>query len=214
MKTRNAWRKLARIRRWFIWCLIWVSILSVSDYGVGSAQTNPEATPTAAPYTQEVAQLLQQADAHFDHQELTASYDLYLRVLTSDPGNPHAREKIYAIITIYRTLSEAAQKEGDQNQMTLQSQKYRNAVRDWLQILTTQLKRNIQRYGELVAAEKTGKDVKEDVIPVLTMLLQTLQDLKTVYAEFSRGDAGAEKMSERIGESIKKYEQELARYHN
>jgi hypothetical protein len=212
MKKINPLRKFVQIRQWFVWYLIWISIMSVSGSGVGYAQTNPEMAPTVAAYTQEVAQWLQQADAHFDQQELTASYDLYLRVLTSDPGNQHAREKIYAIITTYKTLSETAQQEGKQNQMTLQSEKYRNAVRDLLQIRTIQLKRGLQQYGGLVAAEKNGKDVKEDVIPVLNMLLQILQDLKTVYAEFSRGDAGAEKMSERIGESMKRYEQELARY--
>lgn len=61
---------------------------------------------------------------------------------------------------------------------------------------------------------KKGENVKKNIIPVLSDVIQILQNLKTIYEEFPQGEAGAEteKVVARIGQTITKYEQELAYY--
>jgi hypothetical protein len=191
--------------------LIAVSVLS-GRILLSHAQSETETVSTTASPGESVEKLLKEADAYFERQEFAAGYDLYLRVLGLDPSNLHARERIYNIINTYKTLIDRAQKEGNNDQATLFSQKYRNSIRDLLQILTTQLKRRIQRYGELVEAQKNGEDVKENIIPALSHVIQILQDLKTIYEEFSQENAEAEKIVERLSQSINKYEQELSFY--
>lgn len=196
----------------FLWLGLLLLLIISSSPSTGHAQTESETSSTTSDSSEEIEQLLQTADTHFEKKEFTAAYDFYLRVLGSDPGNQHARENVYAIIKTYKTLMEAAQQAGDADQAALPQQKYRNFVRDFLKILTTQLKKKIQQYSELIAAEKTGEDVKEEIVPVLNHIIQILEDLKTVYKDFSQGDSGTAKMSERIEQTLRKYKLELSRY--
>jgi tetratricopeptide (TPR) repeat protein len=189
-----------------------VSILSADGIPFGYAQSETETTSKTASPVEHVEELLNEADNYFQLQEFAAGYELYLRVLGLDPSNQYARNKIYEIITIYKTLMETAQKQGNSEQATLYYQKYRTIIRSFLQTLTNQLKRTIQSYGKLVETQKTGTDVKAEIIPALTNIIQILQDLKTIYEEYPQGDSGTEKIVERIKQTIKKYEQELSQY--
>ena len=183
-------------------------------YGIqsGHAQSESETASTSVSPAEQIKNLLGEADNYFQLQEFAAGYELYLRVLGLDPSNQHARKRIYEIINIYKTLLETAQKEEDSEQAKLYYQKYRTIIRSLLQTLTNQLKRTIQKYGELVETQKTGIDVNEEIIPILSNIIQILQDLKTIYEDYSQGDSGSEKMIERINKTIKKYEQELSQY--
>jgi len=190
------------------------SLLSGYGISLSHAQSQAETPPATAAHPEEVEKLVKEADAYFQRQEFAASYDLYLRVLGLAPSHQPARDKIYAIINTYKTLEEAAQKTGNNDQARLYAQKYQNMIRDLLKMLTAQLKREIQRYGELIDAQKKGENVKKGIIPVLSNVIQILQNLKIIYEEFPQGDAGTEteKVVERIGQTIKKYAQELAYY--
>jgi len=205
-------RYIQKKLKWIALFLIVGSILS--DYGVypGHAQVETETASTTASRTEQIEKLLQEADNYFQLQEFAASYELYLRVLGLEPSDQHARERIYEIINTYKSLMKTTQSEGDEDQAKLYYQKYRTIIRSLLQTLTSQLKRAIQQYGKLVEDQKTGIDVKEEIIPVLSNIIQILGDLKIIYAEFSQGDSGTEKMVERINQTIKKYEQELSYY--
>ena len=107
---------------------------------------------------------------------------------------------------------DTAQKEGDRDQAEQHYQKYRTIIRSLLQTLTYQLKRSIQKYGELVEAHETGIESRKEIIPVLGNIIQILRDLKTIYEEYPQGDSGTEKMVERINKTIEKYEQERSQY--
>lgn len=204
-------RYIQRKLRWIAFFLVMSILLG---YGIqsGHAQLESETASTTASPAEQVKDLLGEADNYFQLQEFAAGYELYLRVLGLDPSNQHARKRIYEIINIYKTLLETAQKEEDSEQAKLYYQKYRTIIRSLLQTLTNQLKRTIQKYGELVETQKTGIDVNEEIIPILSNIIQILQDLKTIYEEYSQGDSGTEKMIERINKTIKKYEQELSQY--
>jgi tetratricopeptide (TPR) repeat protein len=192
--------------------LLIVSLLLGYSIQSGYAELESETTTMTASQIEQIEKLLEEADNYFQLQEFAAGYELYLRVLGLNPSNQHARERIYEIINIYKTLIDTAQQEEDSDQAKLHYQKYRTIIRSLLQTLTNQLKRTIQKYGELVEIQKTGIDVKEEIIPVLSNIIQILQDLKTIYEDYPQGDSGTEKMIERINKTIKKYEQELSQY--
>lgn len=204
-------RHIQRKPRWIAFWLI-VSLLLNYSIQSGYAQLESGTASTTAAPGEQVEELLKEADNYFQLQEFTAGYELYLRVLGLAPSNQHARKRIYEIITIYKTLMDTAQDEGDRDQAELHYQKYRTIIRSLLQMLTNQLKRTIQKYGELVEAQKTGIDSREEIIPVLDNIIQILQDLKTIYEEYPQGDSGTEKMVARINTTIKKYEQERSQY--
>jgi tetratricopeptide (TPR) repeat protein len=202
---------IQRKSRWIAFFLV-VGLLF--GYGIqsGHAQSENETVSATASPAEQVEKLLKEADNYFQLQEFAAGYELYLQVLGLDPSNQQARGRIYEIINIYKTLMDTAQKEGESDQVELYYQKYRTIIRSLLQTLTNQLKRTIQKYGELVKTQKTGIDVSEEIIPILSNIIQILQDLKTVYEDYPQGDSGTEKMVERINKTIKKYEQEFSQY--
>ena len=183
-------------------------VLIVTFWGVGAncgAQTD-------AASKEQIAQLLEDADVHFQRQEFLAGYELYRRVLSLEPMHQFARKKIYEIAGIYKTLEEIALKERNEAQATLLHRQYRSIVRYLLKVLTSQLNRTLQIYSNYLAAEKQGNDVKEKMLPVLENLLTILQELKNVYEQFPREDSNAGQMVERLNEAILKYEKELTRY--
>lgn len=164
---------------------------------------------------EQIEQLLRQADLYVEQQELAAGYDLYLRVLGLEPTNQHAREHIFEIINTYKDQLGTAQEEENVEQVKLYYQRYRNSVRDFLQMLTIHLKRGIQEYGELVTAQKAGQDVTQEIVRALRTLIQILEDLKTIYQEFPQTEddtANTEKIVERLNQTIEKYKQELSLY--
>lgn len=62
--------------------------------------------------------LLKEADAYFDQQQFTTprgknAFDAYKQVLQSDPGNAHAREKIYEMMKIYQAWGKYADRQKD-----------------------------------------------------------------------------------------------------
>jgi hypothetical protein len=178
-------------------------------------QMTEAAETTSDSEMSEIDRLLQQADIYVQQQEFAAGYDLYLRVLGIEPTNLHAREKIFEVINTYKTQLDTAQKQEDVEQVKLYYQRYRNSVRDFLQMLTTQLKRGIQKYGELVAAEKAGQNVTQEIVPSLQTVIQILEDLKIIYQEFPQAEedaANTQKIVERLNQTIQKYEQELSQY--
>lgn len=190
------------------------SFLLLAPSWEAQEQQEAAATPMAAESVQ-VASLLQEAEAYVTQGEITAAYDLYLRVLGVEVGNPTAREAIFAILTTHKTqLAEAGEQENTE-QTTLLYQQYRNEVRDFLQLLTLQLKRAIQTYGDLVAAQKAGENIKIRILPVLTTMIQILHDVKTIYEDFpqTKDTTGeTQKVVERLNDTIKKYKEELLSY--
>lgn len=164
---------------------------------------------------EQVAAWVKEADAYVEQGELMAAYDLYLRALGLEPGNAHARTKIFEILHEYKATLSAAREQNDEQRIQLYAQRYRIGVRDLLQLLTTRLKSGIGRYGELVTALKSGEDVLHDIPPVLTTVIQILLDLTTIYADFPQNEeevAGAQKIVERLKHTVTKYEQELELY--
>lgn len=208
------------IREPHVWILIACAavVVVISVYGafsVSYAQPEPGESVEENISSDPVQELLQQADAYLEQQELAAAYDLYLRVLGVDPANQHAREKIFEIISTYKAQLEEAQQQDETEYTKLTYQKYRNSVRDFLQILTTQLKRWIREYGELVAVQKTGEDVTLDIVPALNTIIQILEDLKVIYQDFPQTEEDAvnsQKMVDRINQTINTYKQELLVY--
>lgn len=183
-----------------------------------SAETQePQAPAVTTPVATsvQVTTLLQEAEIYAQQEEFTAAYDLYLRVLGMEVGNTTAREAIFAILTTHKAQIADATDQEQPEQTTLLYQQYRNEVRDFLQLLTLQLKRTIQRYGELVALQKAGEDVKLQIVPILTSMIQILNDVKTVYQDFPQTDdttGETQKVVERLNETIKKYKEELLSY--
>jgi hypothetical protein len=217
---------MQRMKLFTIWLIVMGSLMgSVLPVSLGqsvSAQTTAESStstdefgPLPADVVQQVTALLQEADAHFQQQELGASYDLYLRVLGLDPLNQVAHEHLISILQTYKTtLAQAPQNAAD-DQIKRQYQQYRDSVRDFLQVLTTHLKRGIQRYGELVAPGKAGQTIKPEIFTVLQVIIQTLEALKQVYQDFPQGEqdaASTQKIIDRLSENIKKYKQEQLAY--
>jgi len=164
---------------------------------------------------EQVAAWIAEADAYVAQGELMAGYDLYLRALGIESGNAHARTKIFEILHEYKATLSAVREQKDEQRIQLYAQCYRIGVRDLLQLLTTRLKSEIERYGELVTALKSGEDVLHDIPPVLTTVIQILLDLTTIYAEFPQNEeevASAQKIVERLKHTVAKYEQELELY--
>lgn len=164
---------------------------------------------------EQVAAWLKEADDYVEQGELSAGYDVYLRILALEPANEHARTKIFEILHEYKVTLSDAREQNDEQRTELYAQRYRIGVRDLLQLLTTRLKSGIERYGELVTALKSGEDVLQDIPPVLTTVIQILLDLTTIYADFPQNEeevAGAQKIVERLKHTVTKYEQELELY--
>lgn len=177
------------------------------------SQSNSSATSPASP--EQLKDLLQQAANYLQQQELTAAYDLYLRVLGIEAANETARENVFSIMTTYKTRLATAQQSQTTQQAELLYQQYRNCIREFLKLRTNQLKRELQRYGELMAKQKSGENVKPELIPTLTIVVQILQDIQTIYMDFPQAEddtADTQKVVDRLKETITKYKEELLSY--
>ena len=188
----------------FVWRCVVCCLLVGAAGRFAAAQT---ATGDAA-RTAQIEQYLQQAAAHFANKELLESSDLYRRVLLLDPTQPFARQQLYEIAKLYLNKLQDAK----QDQSALLQQQYRTLVRDLLQLLTAQLNQALQDYGRLIAAAKQGQDVMPQLAPALERVLGVLRDLANIYENLPQETADAQKMRDRLRQSITKYEQELARY--
>lgn len=168
-----------------------------------------------AEQAEHISAWIQEADAYLAQEEFTAAYDIYLRVVGIDPTHLQARTQLLTILRAYQTQVAAAGQADDLQSREFHVQRYRLGVRDFLYVLTAQLKQFMERYGERVAALKSGQNVAREIPPLLTTILQILGDLTTVYAEFPQsGDdaAAAQKIIDRLKQTSAKYEQELEFY--
>ena len=188
----------------FVWrCIVCCLLIgAVGRFAAAQAATDDAAR------TAQIEQYLQEAAAHFANKELLESSDLYRRVLLLDPTQQLARQQIYEIAKLYLSqLSNA-----DPSQASLLQEQYRALVRDLLQLLTAQLNHTLQEYGRLIAAAKQGQDVMPQLAPALERVLGVLRDLADIYDNLPQETTDAQKMRDRLRQSIAKYEQELARY--
>ena len=188
----------------FVWrCIVCCLLIgAVGRFAAAQAATDDAAR------TAQIEQYLQEAAAHFANKELLESSDLYRRVLLLDPTQQFARQQIYEIAKLYLSqLSNA-----DPSQASLLQEQYRALVRDLLQLLTAQLNHTLQEYGRLIAAAKQGQDVMPQLAPALERVLGVLRDLADIYDNLPQETTDAQKMRDRLRQSIAKYEQELARY--
>ncbi len=207
MDTRSlvtVWRIGRRIGVLMCWLGLYALLFPVASLAENSDQT------------EQISGWIQEADEYMEQGELTAAYDVYLRVAGVEPANTHARTQIFAILREYKTrVLSASDQEEDARYRELHIQRYRLGVRDLLHVLTTQLKQHIERYGEQVAALKSGQDVVSEIPPLLVNIILILNDITAVYEEFSQSDAdaaGTQKIVDRLKQTVAKYEQELDFY--
>ncbi len=195
-------------RRSSTYVMIFLSVMAVFwiwTVPKGAAQTEEETSRA-----EQIEELLQEADAFFEKQEFIASYNLYRRALTLDSANQPARNKIYEIARVYQALEKIARQEENEEQAKLLYQHYRGIVRYLLSVLTEQLNLEFQTYGKLNLLKETGGNIKDDVMPVLQNLVNILKELKSIYEQFPREEAGTEKVVKRLNKAIEKYETKLA----
>ena len=162
--------------------------------------------------TDEIADLLKDAQTSFEKQEFIASYETYRKVLVIDPMHQAAREKIYEIVTIYKTLEETARAASDEERADMFQRQHRAIIKEMLNIFTLQLEKQLAIYTDLKAKAKQGDDVQEQLMAELEHIIIILQQLKYMYIEFPREPAKAEKMVERIDKTLAAYQNELATY--
>jgi hypothetical protein len=192
--------------------LILYTFRSEAQTSRSEAQTSSESTSTTS---EQIDLWLQEADAYVQREEFTAGYDIYLRILGLDPVNTHARTKIFELLHNDQTQLATAREQQAVQEVQVISQRYRNNIRDLLQVLTAQLKQSIERYAELGSAEKAGEDVQQEISLVLTTIIQILRDLTTLYEDYPQSEAEAantQKIVERLKLTITKYQQELEQY--
>ncbi len=188
----------------FVWrCVVCCLLIGAAGRFAAAQAATDDAARTA-----QIEQYLQEAAAHFANKELLESSDLYRRVLLLDPTQQFARQQIYEIAKLYLSQLQNA----DPSQASLLQGQYRALVRDLLQLLTAQLNHALQEYGRLIAAAKQGQDVMPQLAPALERVLGVLRDLADIYDNLPQETTDAQKMRDRLRQSIAKYEQELARY--
>lgn len=204
------WLQSHRILGGAVLLLVVLTSFSWSTLNVSAESVSKE--NSASTSSGQIAELLKQAEIHFQQQELSTSLALYLRVLNLIPHHETARAQVYEITTIYKTLAEISEQDGKNEQATLYYQNYRDAVRDILQLLTTQLESAIKHYGQLLQLEKQGQTIDDEVLPALDRIILILQDLSMMYEQFPRDNVEAQKMHERLHLAIQKYEQERSMY--
>ncbi len=178
--------------------------------GVQTARAQNEAKKPER--TEQIEALLQQAEEAFKKKEFIGAYEVYRRVLSLDSTNQHAREKVYEIARVYQAMENIAREEKNEEQAQVLYQQYRGIVRYLLSVLTKQLNVEFHTYSQLNLSKEAGDDIIEQIVPVLHNLIDILTELKTVYEQFPREEAGTEPVIERLKNAILKYEQELADY--
>jgi len=196
MTTRGSKRGLS------VWGYFWL-LLSLF---VGVASVAGDAT------SDEILALLQEAQASFEQQEFIASYESYRKILAIDPMHQAAREKIYEIVTIYKTLEETARSANDNERADMFQRQHRAIIKEMLNMFTLQLEKQLVTYTDLKAKAKQGEAIQDQIMPELERIIITLQQLKYIYVEFPREPAKAEKMIERIDKTLTNYQNELATY--
>ncbi|GAK50960.1 hypothetical protein U14_02202 [Candidatus Moduliflexus flocculans] len=184
------------------WGVIWL----LMNIFVRGSNASAEAT------ADEIATLLKDAQTSFEKQEFIASYEAYRKVLAIDPMHQAAREKIYEIVTIYKTLEETARAANDEERADMFQRQHRTIIKEMLNIFTLQLEKQLTIYTDLKAKAKQGDDVQKQITTELEYIITTLQQLKYMYVEFPREPAKAEKMVERIDKTLTAYQNELATY--
>ena len=184
------------------------SLLAVCLFcGVGN-----ESHAQSSPESEKLAQYLEEAQASFENQEFSASFELYQRVLMLDTANRTAREKITEISGIYKTLEELARKDNDLEKAELLHQQQREITRYLLKTLTSQLESSIQSYHAYKTNEKEGQDIKDSILPVLENIINVLTELKELYKDVSGEKERTKQMVARIAKTLETYEKEFTFY--
>ena len=159
-----------------------------------------------------VEQYLEDAQASFDKQEFSASFELYQRILVLDPSNQIAREKISELAEMYKTLEELARKNEELEKAELLRQQQREITRYLLKTLTSQLESSTQSYRVYKTAEKDGQEVKKLIVPVLENIIGVLSDLKGLYENVQEDKERTKQVVERIDKTLENYQRELKFY--
>ncbi len=198
----NARRRKTGWNSLMAWGGVWL-LLNIFSGGAG---VSADAT------SDEIASLLNEAQANFESQEFIASYESYRKVLTLDPLHQAARDKVYEIVAIYKTLEETARTAEDEARADMFQRQQRTIIKETLNMFTLQLEQQLTTYTGLKARLKQGEAVQEQIVPELEHIITILQQLKYMYVEFPRDPSKADKMVERINKTLITYQNELAAY--
>ncbi len=198
----NARRRKTGWNSLMAWGGVWL-LLNIFSRGAGvSADSTSD----------EIASLLKEAQANFESREFIASYESYRKVLTLDPLHQAARDKVYEIVTIYKTLEETARAAEDEARADMFQRQQRTIIKETLNMFTLQLEQQLTTHTELKAKIKQGDAAQEQIVPELERIITILQQLKYIYTEFPREPSKADKMVERINKTLTTYQNELAAY--
>ena len=164
----------------------------------------------------QVEKLLERADFYFTYGWLTSprhknAYTLYQRVMTLDPLNRDATEKIYEIAEYYRIRGEEIKKEGNPELAGMHQYRYQKIIeyllKDVLRPQFDQLNLTLRDWQE---QQQAGADVEKELTQTLDLIIQVLQDMESIYRQFP--DEKFKTAVEQLREKIEKYEQLRAQY--
>ncbi|MCP4396412.1 MAG: hypothetical protein GY801_03740 [bacterium] len=166
--------------------------------------------------TGQVEKLLERADFYFTYGWLTSprhknAYALYQRVITLDPLNRYATEKIYEISEYYRNRVEEIKKEGNAELAGMHHYRYQKIIEYLLaEVLKQQfdlLNDELRKWQE---QRQAGADVEQESIQTLELIVQVLQDMENIYRRFPEDKFKT--AAEQLREKIEKYEQLRTQY--
>jgi hypothetical protein len=174
-------------------------------WGAGTRLTR---AATAAALPDHIQELLDNAEVLFQEQRYAESYKLYRSVLTSEPGNRQAIERVFDIARYYKDQQQEAEADGQ----PASAASYRKVVRFLLQLLTSRVEHTLQKYGNLTETDKHDPAQREEVVALLNTLVQSLEDIQRLYRDFRGQDSDTRQILDRLERTINKYQQQRSRY--
>ena len=181
---------------------------------------NGEKAPVPAENMQQdspqIEKLLERADFYFTYGWLTSprhknAYALYQRVITLEPLNRHATEKIFEIAEYYRERVDEINKEGNRELAGMHQFRYQKIIEYLLKdVLKEQFDILNEKLHTWKEQPQAGTESEQELIQVLEQIIQVLQKMENIYHQLP--EERFKTAAEQLHKKIEQYRQLRAQY--